>query len=211
MKEITESSIFNEVYKVMCSRDYAWNEEMTIRVIRSVFKGYASFLGEKKSKDNPVAIGLYDKNDKLHFAGIVEYQKSEEEGTDEGSWTLSYTFDENDIDKNITKIYKVPEDQEACAELTTVAYETEAVTFTFASNPDPNVTNDGSPSELMIIVMDVIRDYMRANLTIDPALTIANIAKFTAVADTTNKDVIIGIEPDEMLRQMVKGDSSIDA
>ena len=63
----------------------------------------------------------------------------------------------------------------------------------------------------MIIVMDVIRDYMRANLTIDPVLTIANIAKFTAVADTTNKDVIIGIEPDEMLRQMVKGDSSIDA
>lgn len=205
MKEIMETSIFNEVYKIMCSRNYAWNEQMTLSIIRSTMKGMASFLGKKKSKDQPVSVGIYDKNDKMHFAAIVEYVKSES-GVDEGSWNISYTFNEDDIDKNLTKIYKIPEDQEARSEISTVAFETEGLFFSFAENNDKNVENDGSPSELITVVFDVVRDYMRANITVDPELNVSNTAKFTAVADTNSKDVLIVVDPDEIIRQLIKDD-----
>ena len=61
----------------------------------------------------------------------------------------------------------------------------------------------------MIVVFDVIRDYMRMNITQDPVLIITGVAKMTAVADTNSNNVIIGIEPDEKIRQYVKDDASI--
>ena len=169
----------------------------------------AAFLGQKKNKDFPVSVGIYDNNDKFHFGGIVEFQKAEEEGGDEGSWSIVFTFDENDIDKNTTKIYKIPEDQEANKTLAATAYEKEGMYYTFMENEDKNVQNDGSPQELMIVVFDVICDYMRMNITQDPVLIITGVAKMTAVADTNTNNVIIGIEPDEKIRQYVKDDASI--
>lgn len=208
-KEIMETTIYNEIYKIMSSRDYGWGDNASSAIIRSTIEGMAAFLGQKKNKDFPVSVGIYDNNDKFHFGGIVEFQKAEEEGGDEGSWSIVFTFDENDIDKNTTKIYKIPEDQEANKTLAATAYEKEGMYYTFMENEDNNVQNDGSPQELMIVVFDVIRDYMRMNITQDPVLIITGVAKMTAVADTNTNNVIIGIEPDEKIRQYVKDDASI--
>ena len=208
-KEIMETTIYNEIYKIMSSRDYGWGDNASSAIIRSTIEGMAAFLGQKKNKDFPVSFGIYDNNDKFHFGGIVEFQKAEEEGGDEGSWSIVFTFDENDIDKNTTKIYKIPEDQEANKTLAATAYEKEGMYYTFMENEDKNVQNDGSPQELMIVVFDVIRDYMRMNITQDPVLIITGVAKMTAVADTNTNNVIIGIEPDEKIRQYVKDDASI--
>lgn len=205
-KEIMETTIFNEIYKIMSSRDYGWGDNASSAIIRSTVEGMAAFLGQKKNRDFPVSVGVYDNNDVFHFGAIVEFQKAEEEGGDEGSWTLSYTFDGNDIDKNTTKIYKIPEDQEANKTIASTAYEKEGMYFTFIENDDNNVQNDGSPQELIITVFDVIRDYMRMNITQDPVLNITGVAKLTAVADTNSNNVIIGIEPDEKMRQYVKDD-----
>ena len=208
-KEIMETTIYNEIYTIMSSRDYGWGDNASSAIIRSTIEGMAAFLGQKKNKDFPVSVGIYDNNDKFHFGGIVEFQKAEEEGGDEGSWSIVFTFDENDIDKNTTKIYKIPEDQEANKTLAATAYEKEGMYYTFMENEDKNVQNDGSPQELMIVVFDVIRDYMRMNITQDPVLIITGVAKMTAVADTNTNNVIIGIEPDEKIRQYVKDDASI--
>ena len=190
-KEIMETTIYNEIYKIMSSRDYGWGDNASSAIIRSTIEGMAAFLGQKKNKDFPVSVGIYDNNDKFHFGGIVEFQKAEEEGGDEGSWSIVFTFDENDIDKNTTKIYKIPEDQEANKTLAATAYEKEGMYYTFMENEDKNVQNDGSPQELMIVVFDVIRDYMRMNITQDPVLIITGVAKMTAVADTNTNNVII--------------------
>ena len=208
-KEIMETTIYNEIYKIMSSSDYGWGDNASSAIIRSTIEGMAAFLGQKKNKDFPVSVGIYDNNDKFHFGGIVEFQKAEEEGGDEGSWSIVFIFDENDIDKNTTKIYKIPEDQEANKTLAATAYEKEGMYYTFMENEDKNVQNDGSPQELMIVVFDVIRDYMRMNITQDPVLIITGVAKMTAVADTNTNNVIIGIEPDEKIRQYVKDDASI--
>ena len=208
-KEIMETTIYNEIYTIMSSRDYGWGDNASSAIIRSTIEGMAACLGQKKNKDFPVSVGIYDNNDKFHFGGIVEFQKAEEEGGDEGSWSIVFTFDENDIDKNTTKIYKIPEDQEANKTLAATAYEKEGMYYTFMENEDKNVQNDGSPQELMIVVFDVIRDYMRMNITQDPVLIITGVAKMTAVADTNTNNVIIGIEPDEKIRQYVKDDASI--
>jgi hypothetical protein len=71
-------------------------------------------------------------------------------------------------------------------------------------NDDKTVQNDGSPNELITTVFDIIRDYMKANVTIDPQLDITNYCVMTARADGT--DVAIGIEPDAKLKQHVKDD-----
>ena len=96
-KEIMETTIYNEIYKIMSSRDYGWGDNASSAIIRSTIEGMAAFLGQKKNKDFPVSVGIYDNNDKFHFGGIVEFQKAEEEGGDEGSWSIVFTFDENDI------------------------------------------------------------------------------------------------------------------
>ena len=212
--DLKDSSILSDVYKAMTMKCYFWNNRATTGTINIVFKGFASFLAKKKSKDKPAALCLRDNNDGFHFGAIVEFLKAEESGGDEGSWSLSYTFDENDIDPNTMDIYNIPESQEAKDVIEKVAFKTEGIFFSYTNKTDNDEDNSkektATPEELMCIIFDCIRSYMKANVTIDPVLNITGIAKLTAVADANTNSVIIGIEPDAELRQIIKDDKVID-
>ena len=204
MKNLVESSIYENVVKEMIEiRGYRWDDKTTATVIFSTFEAMAKFLGKKKSKDNPVALFICDKNGYFHFGASVEYDK-EAENDEDGSWSLNYSFNENDFDLNNTTVYKVPESQEADAMLAEVAFKGYSMRYVFATNDDKTTQNDGSPTELITTVFDIIRDYMKANVTIDPQLDITNYCVMTARAD--GNDVSIGIEVDPKLKQHVKDD-----
>ena len=203
MKNLIESSIYENVLKEMTQiRGYRWDDNSTASIIFSTLEAMAQFLGQKKSKDHPVAVCIYDKNGGFHFGASVEFDKEDE--SEDGSWSLNYTFKESDIDAANTTVYKIPESQEACAVLVDVAFKGYSMRYTFVENPDKSVMNDGSPTELITCIFDIIRDYMKANVTIDPQLDITNYCVMTARADGT--DVSIGIEPDAKLKQHVKDD-----
>ena len=203
MKNLIESSIYENVLKEMATiRGYRWDDNATASIIFSTLEAMAKFLGQKKSKDNPVALIITDKNGGFHFGATVEFDK--EGDSEEGSWSLNYTFKESDIDTTNTTIYKIPESQEANTTLVDVAFKGYSMRYSFAENSDPTVQNDGSPTELITCIFDIIRDYMKANVTIDPQLDITNYCVLTARAD--GNDVAIGIEPDAKLKQHVKDD-----
>lgn len=208
MKNYLESQINMEVMAIMKSKRYGWNDYITESTIKSIFEGMAMFLGKHKSKDIPVALIIRDCNDKFHFGAFVQFQKQGEEGSDEGSWTLNYTFDENDIDQKNWKVYFFPDDQTACAAFEDVAHAKYAMFFRIKPKDDDNKVCEGSVQELVCIVLDCIFNYMRANVTIDPVLEFADY--FTMTAEMNNTDVYVGIEPSATLKQFVKDDEKIE-
>lgn len=213
-KELAESTIYSEVYKRMSMLGYFWNNDATNVLIDTTFKGMATFLASKKSKDKPVACVLDDINGEFHFGAVVEYQKAEEEGNDEGSWALAYTYDKNDIDPATMDVYHFQESQEMKTAFINVSYDIYGMRFMHEDVKEDEKKleqiNNATPDKLLNVVIDTVRDYMRQNVTIDPVLNISFVGKLTAIADANTNDVIIGIEPNAELRQIIKDDSSIN-
>ena len=212
-KYLEESQIIDNVQKEMMMYNFFWNAKATQATINVMYKGLALFLSRKKSKDKPVAAMIVDDNDGFHFGAICEFQKAEEAGGDEGSWSLGFTYDKNDIDPSTMDIYVSKESQELKSAFVDAGY-TEGVTFKYPNLKDSDKkeeeTRIATPDMLMNICADSIKNYMRANVTIDPVLIIKGMAKLTAVADANTNDVIVGIEPEAELRQIIQDDSSID-
>ena len=208
MKNYLESSIPMQIMKTFTSRDYGWNDFVSEACIKTLFEGAAIFLGKNKSKDTPVALVFKDANDKFHFAAYVQFHKQEEEGADEGSWTLNYTFNDEDIDAK-WKVYTFPESQAAYAVIADHGHDEYGLVFKFMPKDDNGNICEGSAQELFCTILDVIFDYMRSNVSIDPVLEFTNL--FTMTGEIAGNNVYIGIEPSEHLKQHVKDDSGVAA
>lgn len=208
MKKLLESTILMQIGKVMSSRDYGWNDFCSEACIKTIFEATAVFLGKNKSKDTPVALEFKDAMDNFHFAGYVQYHKQEEEGSDEGSWSLNYTFDQNDIDYKNWKVYSFPEDQQSFAVVSDIAYSQWGLVFRFVPKDNKGNVAEGSAQELLTTILDVIKEYMREMVSIDPVLVYDNY--FTATAEMNGDSVYIGIQPSALLKQHVKDDAKVD-
>ena len=208
MKNLKETSLYVMVSnELINTRRYGWNDQCTDIIIESTFSAFASFLGMVKNKDVTTAVVIKDIYGEFSFGAFVQFHKSEEEGTDEGSWTLSYTFDKNDIEDN-WKVYGFGEDMEVANAFHTVAYTKYQMGFSSQPKDDNNAKPEGSAQDLITIIFNIIKEYMRSNITIDPQLEITDIAVLTAAIADDNS-VVIGIEPSALLKQYVKEDSNI--
>lgn len=209
MKNYNESPIQSMVFNIMDGRNYIWSDKCTEMTIKSIFVGFASYLGKHKSKDKPVALILKDVYDKFHFAAYVQFLKQEEENADEGSWALNFTFEEEDIDKRNWEIHNFPEDEVAFAEVNKACFIQLGVGYNYIPKNDKTNSNDASPQELFCTVMDVIKEYMEQTLSGgDPSLEMDNY--FTMTAEPNGEKIYIGIEPSPILKQYVKDDSEIE-
>jgi hypothetical protein len=207
MKNFLESGINLQVSKTFTNRNYGWNDFATESCIKTLFEGAAIFLGKNKSKDTPTALVFKDIDGRFHFGAYVQFHKQEEEGTDEGSWTLSYTYNEDDIDPKWA-IYDFTESQVAYKAIIDIAHDKFGINFKYAPKDDNNKICEGSAQELLITIMDVIFDYMRANVSIDPVLEFPGY--FTMTSEISGNSVYVGIEPSEQMKQHVKDDSEIE-
>lgn len=209
MKNYLECTIPQHVLKVMQSRSYIWDDFSTEALIKTAFETGAIFLSRHKSKDTTTALIFRDMEDKFHFASYVQFHKQEEEGSDEGSWTLNYTFDENDIDTKNWTVFTFPSDQEAKHLLEDIAFTQYGIIFKYMEKDSMGKICKGSSAELVNVVLDGIFDYMRANVTLDPVLVMDNF--FTMTAEAVNDgSVYVGIEPSALLKQYVKDDVQTD-
>ena len=209
MKNYLECTIPQHVLKVMQSRDYLWDDFSTEALIKTALDTGAIFLSRHKSKDAPSALVFRDMEDKFHFAAYVQFHKQEEEGSDEGSWTLNYTFDENGIDTKNWNIFTFPTDQEAKHLLEDIAFSQYGIIFKYMEKDSMGKICKGSSTELVTVVLDALYDYMRANVTLDPVLQMDNY--FTMTAEAVNDgSVYVGIEPSAILKQYVKDDVKTD-
>lgn len=208
MKNLLETSIMSVVKDELYKNSFGWNDFCTDSCIKTIFESMAIFLGRNKSKDQTVAVIIKDYNDKFVFAAYVQFHKQQEEGADEGSWTLNFTYDENDIDTKNWKIYYIPDDQEALAIAYDVAFSKYGIRFIITPKDNNDRYCAGSAQFIFLACLRAIHDYMRANVTKDPILQITDFATLTS--EINGDSVYIGIEPSALLKQHVKDDSDID-
>lgn len=69
------------------------------RMMKAMFYAIAAYLSKRKvsEPDTAVALTLYDGNNEFRLAAIVEYSMNEENPDEPGNWSLSMTFNENDL------------------------------------------------------------------------------------------------------------------
>lgn len=206
MKNLLTSSIISEVGKIMGSRKYGWNDKCTEVSLETMIEGFAVYLGRNKSKDTPLAIKLVDMNDKFHFGMYVQYIKQEEDNGEEGSWNLGMTFNENDIDSENWNVVKYPDDPVLMGIVADVGYTVYGAHFKFVPKDSNGVISEGSPQEIFCTIIDVVADYMRSNVAIDPDLELPKYFTMTAKLEGDGS-VYIGVQPSALIKQHIKEDS----
>lgn len=207
MKDILESTIPNEALKILADDyDLGWSESLTINTISDVFVGMAKFLGKKKSKDKPVVVEIRDNNGQFHFAGYVTFLPQQESGSDDGSWSLNYTFNESDIEPDWER-YDLINTPEAFATFHDVTYIDHGISWRFVPGESNEVT-EGTPSFIIPILMDLLKRYMEANVSINPELSISGRATLKAEMAGSN-GVYIKVTPEAVLKSCIKDDQGI--
>lgn len=204
MKNFYETSISRSIGKIMLNRSYGWNERCTEVSIKCLMEGFAVYLGRNKSKDTPVAITLVDANNQFHFGMWVEYNKQDEEGS-EDSWHLGMTFSEKDIDMDNWTVAKYPESQVAVGIVDDVCYTRFGGQYKFAPKTHDGKAAQGSPQELFCICLDTIADYMRANVSLDPDLEMPHYFYAKAQVESDGS-TYIEMTPAMALKQHIKDD-----
>lgn len=207
MKKLEESQVMSMMFDIMDGRGYDWKDRNTVGAVRSLFMGFSYYLGKHKNKDTTVCCVLKDVLNKFHFAAYVQFIKNEEDSSDEGSWTLNFTYDEADVDYKNWETHNFPEDTVLAASLTKTCYNQLGIQYAFRPQMSKEDPEDGSAQEIFCTVMDTIKDYMRQSLGTDPVLELENY--FTMTAEANGEKVYIGIEPSAILKQYVKDDAGI--
>lgn len=205
MKKFNETSIANEILKILTEKfHYGWEAEFSEDTCKALFEGTAIFLGEFKNKNHPVIATLEDKTGNFHFAGIVTFIPNEEDET-KGSYNLSYTFDVDDV-KDIKK--SNPDTKEYNFNDPTLRHIISDISlkkFAIAFN-----TYEGQEyiNPVMCACADAIKEYMRANVNIDPKLELDDY--FSANAEVDGEKVYISVTPSAVMKQHVKDDASTE-
>lgn len=205
MKDILESTIGNEVQKVLDDYTIEWSDSLTADTIVDVFIAMAKFLGIKKNKDKPVVVELRDQNGGFHFAGYVTFMVQQEAGSDEGSWSLNYTFDESDIESEWEK-YNLMTTPEAFMTFIDTTYVKHAISWRFTDQQNGEAS-EGTPAHIIPILFDVLKRYMQANVTTNPELSIRTRAYLKA--EISGNTVYITVTPSAELKSYIKDDQAI--
>lgn len=198
MVKYEETAIDNEILKVLQEKhNYSWDQTMSKDAVKMLLEGTAIYLGEVKSKKEVKACVLNDKSGNFIFGAFVRFIPNEEDET-KGSYSLNYTFDEKDITKDMKQVtYKDPV-------LHHIISDT-GLKFRLGFN-----SYEGQ--EFIVPVIGVcaqaIKDYMRANVNVDPKLELEDF--FTATAEMEGDKVYVGITPSAVLKQHVKDDASTE-
>jgi len=208
MKDIMSTTLLNETLKrITEGYKFGWSDDLTVDALRFYFQASAKFLAVHKSKDKPVALELRDYNGGFHFAMVAQFMAQSEEGADEGSWALSCTFDESDIDKNTYEVFNFAENQEAQSVFDQVSYQVGGLVWRFKQGETKDQITEGTSIQVLCIVFDCLADYMRLNATIDPEMAIGELVAFRS--ELAGDKVYIGVTPGALLKQIIKQDDAI--
>lgn len=93
LAETSIPSTFSSEYETMVGPEVEPTEVLAI--FRSLFAATSDYFRESKKKGQKAALKFVDSAGNFIMAGIVEYNKNEEEGQD--NWNYYFTFNEEDI------------------------------------------------------------------------------------------------------------------
>lgn len=105
MKDFNSTKI-PQLYSNGLFRKIGYNlpADHTDKILTVMVKGITATLAHIKSKTNPIAFVINDKDDEFIIGAIVEYFENEDDKTKPGNWSYSWTFEKDDIPENAQKI-----------------------------------------------------------------------------------------------------------
>lgn len=207
MKDILASTLPNECLKrVADGLGFGWNAELSMHCFTDLFQSIARFLSVKKNKGKPSVLEIRDLNGGFHFAAIVQFLPQSEEGSDEGSWSLNFTFDESEIDKS-WEIFNFADNPEARTVFYDVSYANHGITWRFKELDANDQICEGNAVQILCVLLDTLKSYMEFNVSVDPDLAMGDLISFKA--EISGDKVYIGVIAGPLLKQLVKSDYTI--
>lgn len=173
-----------------------WVLENTPIVYRVLCSTMATYLKTVQTKSiEKQAVVIKDNKGLFKMAAIMTYHKSEEgEEEDKGNWTLEFTFEEEDID-GIEAIH-----------------DNHSEAFFMIANNELFSTMSGRfdsveyCNNVLCEFITVLINYLKDNALIDNTVEIELPGVFTASVCFEKGELVIGIVPGEIIRQIVKCD-----
>ena len=195
MKQYKDTNISNEILKVMTEKlKYGWDTSLSDDSVKMLVEGMAKYLGEVKEKGKVHAAIIEDIKGNFHLGAFVEFIKGDSAGED--SYTLTYTFNENDIKEDFVKAnLSDPVFHCIIADIGLTKYG-----MSFRS-----IEGKEFIAPTMCVVADCIKNYLHANVALDPVVELDKY--FTAKAELDGDKVYYTLTPWEILKQHIKADA----
>lgn len=207
MKNFIETSIPITIMQKMDTLGFYWKHELSIACLQGLFEAMAKFLSFKKSKDKPVGVVLNDLTNGFHFAAYVTFVPQNENGADEGSWVINYTFDENDIDPKSMVLYYYS-DPEMRSTFEDTTYSKDGIIWKHQLEAGTDKPCEASSMNILCVLLDSVRDYMISNINFDNEMCLTNYMNFVAEAESGGT-VYILCEPSNLIKEFIKTDNAI--
>lgn len=207
MKNFIESTIPNNILQKMDTLGFFWRNELSEVCIKSLIESMARFLSTKKSKDKTIAVVLKDLNDQFVFAAYSTFINQTEIGADEGSYSINYTFEADEINDKTMTIYDF-DDPEMRMVFENTAYIKDGLVWKFHEADDPERPSEASSLNINSVIMNSVKEYMEANANFDNQLNLNGYMIFTAEAESGG-NIYISCEPSPVIKQFMKDDNSI--
>lgn len=199
--DFAQTSISQELtYNLMEHHSLIWATNRCPGLYRTIFFTMAHILRYKKSKSTPkIGFSLKDTNGTFKIGAILTYHAPEDntEDDDKGNYTLEFTLNEADM-ADLDSIYDNHSDLFISAS-GQMAFEIMSCRF----------VNLEYCNNVFIEAIDTLVKFMDANATEDGEFTVVYNGVFTATVSVEGGEKIISIVPGEMIKQYIKGDSSL--
>lgn len=175
------------------------------RVIKSFFISTAAFLSNAKVAkiDQAVALILTDVAGTFKFGAVVEYHENAENPDEPGNWSLTFTFNEEDIEeleksKSVKKL--LYSSTEFKALFSKIAYDVASIEF----------QHDSYLYDACLMVVDTITQVLERESAITGKADVEFDGCFVASVAVEDDGLVFGIVPDGKLKEIIKDDSSLD-
>ena len=197
--KIHDSAITDEFSKGLYEeKGYDLAGQHMEKITYVAFVAVAKILNSAKSKERPTTYELKSYSGKLSAVAICQYFPNEDE-TKPGNWSLTRSFNEEDIPINANRISILTND-ESHKVFMLVAGHKYGIKF----------HDKASIVTLMTYAIDKIYKWLDENATPDEEVCVEQDGVFQARVAVENGEKVFSIEPAGEIKMLIKDDASIE-
>lgn len=197
--KLQETSIMTNMVEVLKGKSILWDKpNQSDLLFNSLFLSVSQFLGIHKKKEHKVALVVKDNYDNFKLAGIVQYHENEDDKDAPGNYTYELTLNEGDI-ADIPEVYSIFDSMfQGVAQETSLSYCNFRI-----------IKNDQIIS-IYTACVEALTAWLDANAKETEEVVIELDGIFQASVAVENGVKVFSIVPEGKLKQLIKGDNTIE-